>query len=171
MKSKLWTFTLLISAAIIGGCSASGSDSDGNAMDNSNMTEEEMADMEGMDHSNMTEEDMANMEGMDMENGDASHTNQLALNNSTGENELALPPLVEPKDGIVDITAQQGTTEIFKGVQTETLGYNGSFLGPVIRINKGEKVTFRTGNEMSEPTTFHWHGVEIPEKAMVDHIK
>ncbi|MFB6804134.1 multicopper oxidase family protein [Peribacillus butanolivorans] len=162
MKSKLWIFTLLVSAAIIGGCSASGSDSDGNAMDNSNMTEEEMADMEGMDHSNMTEEGMANMEGMDMENGDASHTNQLALNNSIGKNELALPPLVESKDGIVDITAQQGTTEIFKGVQTETLGYNGSFLGPVIRINKGEKVTFRTGNEMSEPTTFHWHGVEIP---------
>jgi len=32
------------------------------------------------------------------------------------------------------ITAQQGTTEIFKGTKTETYGYNGSFLGPIIHI-------------------------------------
>ena len=32
-----------------------------------------------------------------MENGHASHNNPLALNNSTGENELALPPIIEPK--------------------------------------------------------------------------
>lgn len=162
LKSKLWIFTLLVSAAIIGGCSASGSDSDGSAVDNSIVTKEEMPDMEGMDHSNMTEEDMTNMEGMDMENGHASHTNPLPLNDSTGENELALPPLLEPKNGIVDITAQIGTSEIFEGVQTETYGYNGSYLGPIIRINEGETVTFRTNNKLTEPTTFHWHGVDIP---------
>ena len=119
MKSKLWIFTLLVSAAIIGGCSAGGSQSDGNAKDNSNLTKEEMTDMEGMDHSNMTEEDMANMEGMDMENGHASHTNPLPLNDSTGESELAIPPLLEPKNGIVEITAQKGISNIFEGVQTE----------------------------------------------------
>lgn len=158
MKSKLLITTLLVGTVIIGGCSASSSESDKNeTMDHSNMTDEEMANMEGMDHSNMTEEEMANMD-----NGHASHTNPLPLNNSTGENELALPPLLEPKDGIVDIIAQQGSTEIFKGIQTKTYGYNGSFLGPVIKITEGEKVTFRTKNDLSEPTTFHWHGVEIP---------
>ena len=68
--------------------------------------------MSGMDHSNMSDEEMKNMEGMDnkdssMENGHASHNNPLALNNSTGENELALPPIIEPKNGIVNITAQK----------------------------------------------------------------
>ncbi|BDH61512.1 multicopper oxidase mco [Lysinibacillus sp. PLM2] len=162
MKSKLWMTALIASAVIAGGCSASNTNSDSEEMDHSNMSEEEMMGMEGMDHSNMSEEEMMNMEGMDMENGHASHTNPLELNDSTGENELALPPLVEPKDGIVDITAQQGKTEFFDGIQTNTYGYNGSFLGPVIRVNKGDTVTFRTNNQLSEPTTFHWHGVDIP---------
>lgn len=160
MKSKIMITSLLIGTVIIGGCSASSSESDENAtMDHSSMTDKEMANMEGMDHSNMTEEEMKEM---DMENGHASHTNPLPLNNSTGENELALPPIVEPEDGIVNITAQQGTTEIFDGVQTETFGYNGSFLGPIIKLTKGESVTFRTQNDLLVPTTFHWHGVEIP---------
>ncbi len=163
MKSKLLVTTLLVSSVFIGGCSASNSESDENGtMDHSNMTEEDMSNMESMDHSNMTEEDMKEM---DMENGHASHTNLVALNDSTGENELALPPLVEPENGVVNITAQQGTTEIFEGVQTNTFGYNGSFLGPVIRMTEGETVTFRTKNELTEPTTFHWHGVDIPGEA------
>lgn len=141
MKLKFLTTTLLASSVIIAGCSAKSS---------------EMNNHEIMDHSNMNDKEM------NMENGHASHTNLVALNDSTGENELAIPQLIEPKDGIVTIIAQQGTTEIFNGVQTQTLGYNGSFLGPVIQVNEGETVTFRTKNELTEPTTFHWHGVDIP---------
>jgi len=158
MKSKVWVTSLLIGTVIIGGCSASNSESNKNeTMDHSNMTEEEVA---NMDHSNMSEEVM-----MEMENGHASHTNPVALNDSTGENEIALPPLLEPdkENGIVyDVAAQKGTTEIFKGVQTETYGYNGSFLGPVIRINEGDTVKFRTKNNLTEATTFHWHGLDVP---------
>lgn len=155
MKFNLLITTLLVSSVIIAGCSAGSSESDEpGTMDHSNMTS-----MEGMDHSDMTDEEM---EEMDMENGHASHTNIVALNNSTGENELVLPQLIEPKDGIVNINAKQGTTEIFKGIQTKTFGYNGSFLGPVIRVNEGETVILRTKNELAEPTTFHWHGVDIP---------
>lgn len=156
MKSKLLVSSLLVGSVIIAGCSANSSESEENEIiDHSNMTHEEMANMEGMDHSNMTEEEMANMDH-------SSHTNPVALNDSTGENELALPPLIEPKNGVVEITAQQGETEIFKGIQTNTYGYNGSFLGPVIRVNEGETVIFRTKNNLTEPTTFHWHGVDIP---------
>ncbi len=159
MKSKLLITSLLVGTIVIGGCSASNSESDKNSsMDHSNMTD--------TDHSNMSDEEMKNMEGMDnrdsMENGHASHNNPLALNNSTGENELALPSILEPKNGIVDITAQKGITEIFKGIETETYGYNGSFLGPIIRIKKDQTVTFRTKNDLPEQTTFHWHGLEIP---------
>lgn len=143
MKYKTWFVSVLsVSIFIIGGCSASDSASDKDA---------------SMDHSNMSDEEMVSME-----NGHGSHTNPLALNDSTGENELLLPPLIEPKDGVIDITAQQGTTEIYEGVQTETYGYNGSFLGPIIQVVNDETVTFRTNNDLSEPTTFHWHGVDIP---------
>ena len=158
MNSKILITSLLLGTVIFGGCSAGNSGAnEGNTMDHSNMGHKEMSNMEGMDHSNMTQEEME-----DMENGHANHTNPLSLNNSTGENEIALPPFIEPKDGIVHITAQQGTTEIFKGIETETYGYNGSFLGPIIHLKEGETVTFRTKNDLSEQTTFHWHGVEIP---------
>lgn len=159
MKYKTWIISVLsASIFIIGGCSASDSASDKDtSMDHSKMAEGEMSNMEGMDHSNMSDEEMVSME-----NGHGSHTNPLPLNDSTGENELLIPPLIEPKDGVIDITAQQGTTEIYEGVQTETYGYNGSFLGPIIQIVKDETVTFRTNNDLSEPTTFHWHGVDIP---------
>ncbi len=157
MKSKILITGLLLSAAIIGGCSAGGSGAkdtmDHSKMDHSNMSEEEMQQMNG------------EMESSEMENGHMSHTNPLALNDSTGENELALPPLLKPQEGeenIYTITAQIGETEIFDGIQTKTLGYNGSFLGPVIQVNEGENVTFRTKNELDETTTFHWHGVDIP---------
>lgn len=163
MNSKLLFTTLLVGSVIIGGCRASSSESDDHAsMNHSNMTEEETANMDGMDHSNMTDE---GMEEMDMENGHASHTNPVSLNDSTGENELAIPPLVEPKNGVVNITAQKGKTSIFDEVQTETLGYNGSFLGPVIKVTRDETVTFKTKNDLSEPTTFHWHGVDLPAEA------
>jgi len=119
MNSKIWITSLLFGTVIIGGSSASNSGSnEGKTMDHSSMGQKEMSNMEGMDHSNMTREEMT-----DMENDHASHTNPLSLNNSTGENEIALPPFVEPKDGIVNITVQQGTTEIFKGIETETYGY------------------------------------------------
>lgn len=154
MKLKI-LISILVSSFVIGGCSASNSKTDENkTMNHSNMTNGEMSNMQGMDHSKMSEEEMSN--------GHAGHNNQLALNESTGENELALPAILEPENGIVDITAQQGSVEIFKGIKTETYGYNGSFLGPIIRINKDQTVTFRTKNDLSEPTTFHWHGLEIP---------
>ena len=153
MKSKIWITSLLISIVILGGCSTNSSDSDKN-----------------MEHSNMTQEDMQ-MEDRtesDMENSHMSHNDPLTLNDSTGENDLIIPPVLEHEDdeGIVyNIEAQEGSTEFFDGYQTETYGYNGSFLGPVIRVNRGETVKIRTSNKLSDETTFHWHGLELPGEA------
>lgn len=120
MKFNFLVITLLISSVIIAGCSAASSESgEHEAMDHSNMTN-----MEGMDHSNMTDEEM---EEMNMENGHASHTNLVALNNSTGENELAIPQLIEPKDGVVTINAQQGTTEFLREFNLKHLDTMGHF--------------------------------------------
>ena len=153
MKSKIWITSLLISIVILGGCSKNNSDSDKN-----------------MEHSNMTQEDMQMEDGTegDMENSHMSHNDPLTLNDSTGENDLIIPPVLEHEDdeGIVyNIEAQEGSTEFFDGYQTETYGYNGSFLGPVIRVNRGQTVKIRTSNKLSDETTFHWHGLELPGEA------
>lgn len=153
MKSKIWITSLLISIVILGGCSTNNSDSDNN-----------------MEHSNMNQDDMQIEDGTesDMENSHMSHNDPLTLNDSTGENDLIIPPVLEHEDdeGIVyNIEAQEGNTEFFDGYQTETYGYNGSFLGPVIRVNRGETVKIRTSNKLSDETTFHWHGLELPGEA------
>ena len=41
-------------------------------------------------------------------------------------------------------------------------GYNGSVPGPTIEVNEGDRVRVIFDNKLPEPTTIHWHGLEIP---------
>lgn len=145
---------LAMSILVISGCSNSNSQPD-EEMDHSKMNDEEM------DHS-MMEMDEGMMEGH------MSHDEVVSLNDSTGENELKIPSMLERDDeeGIVyTVRAQKGQTEIFDGIETTTYGYNGSFLGPMLRLEEGETVKIRTINELDENTTFHWHGLEVAADA------
>src|SRR5699024_2838026 len=82
----------------------------------------------------------------DME-GHMDHDEEVSLNNSAGENELKIPPVLDSssEDEVTYIVrAQKGETEIFDGNETKTYGYNGDFLGPVLRFSKGDNVKVRT---------------------------
>jgi FtsP/CotA-like multicopper oxidase with cupredoxin domain len=85
------------------------------------------------------------------------------------ENELAVPPLLEPqeKDGrkIFDLTLQQGRAELLPGKPAETWGVNGAYLGPTLRAERGDHVELRVRNELPETTTVHWHGMHLPAAA------
>jgi FtsP/CotA-like multicopper oxidase with cupredoxin domain len=41
-------------------------------------------------------------------------------------------------------------------------GYNGSMPGPTIEAYQGDRVRFVVHNDLPEPTTIHWHGLEDP---------
>ncbi|MBB4823418.1 FtsP/CotA-like multicopper oxidase with cupredoxin domain [Sporosarcina luteola] len=99
-----------------------------------------------------------------MMEGHMSHDHVVHLNDSTGEHELKVPPLLQRDPGediVYTVRAQQGETEFFDGIQTNTYGYNGTFLGPMISVKKGERIKIKTINELDEPTTFHWHGLKV----------
>lgn len=90
------------------------------------------------------------------------------LNNDQekGNNKLPMPPLLEdknPEEGKseFDLKVQYGNKEFIEGYKTETLGYNGDYLGPVIKVNKGDEVKINIVNTLEEPTTVHWHGLEV----------
>ncbi|MFC5591633.1 multicopper oxidase family protein [Sporosarcina soli] len=154
MGIKMKLTALAISILVISGCSNANSQSE-EEMDHSKISDEEM------DHS------MMDMDG-DMMEGHMSHDEVVSLNDSTGENELKIPSMLERDDeeGVVyTVRAQKGKTEIFDGIETTTYGYNGSFLGPMLRLEKGETVKIRTINELDENTTFHWHGLDVPADA------
>ncbi|WP_320178368.1 multicopper oxidase domain-containing protein [Roseovarius pacificus] len=85
-------------------------------------------------------------------------------------NPLPIPPILEPEirsDGshLFRLSAAAGTKEFHPGVQTPTLGYNGSYLGPTIRASRGRKITIRVENRLSESSTAHWHGAHLPADA------
>ncbi|SEN66592.1 multicopper oxidase family protein [Cryobacterium luteum] len=82
-------------------------------------------------------------------------------------NPLAIPPLAESTvnaDGerVFDLTAESGTTEFTSGVDTDTWGYNGSYLGPTLVAARGEDVRINVANDLREATTVHWHGMSLP---------
>ncbi len=65
---------------------------------------------------------------------------------------------------IFNLLLQHGETEFFKGYKTPTIGVNTSYLGPVLRVNRGDKVAINVNNALSQPSTLHWHGVHLPAK-------
>lgn len=81
-------------------------------------------------------------------------------------NELAVPPLAPSRvvDGtrVFSLTAQEGVTEFRPGVETSTWGFDGSYLGPTLRAERGERVAVEVTNDLDEPTSVHWHGMHLP---------
>ncbi|HEY4599933.1 MAG TPA: multicopper oxidase domain-containing protein [Cerasibacillus sp.] len=81
---------------------------------------------------------------------------------------LPIPEILEdqnPDEKIAEynLTAQKSTNVFVNGVETETYGYNGNYLGPVIKARNGEEITVNIKNALGdEETTVHWHGLEIP---------
>jgi hypothetical protein len=41
-------------------------------------------------------------------------------------------------------------------------GFNGSVPGPTIEVIQGDRVRILVKNELPEPTSIHWHGLEVP---------
>ena len=79
---------------------------------------------------------------------------------------LPIPPLLEPDaDGRFALTAARGTREFIADVTTDTWGYNGDYLGPTIRLQRGRPVEAVVTNDTDEETTVHWHGLLVPAHA------
>ncbi|HCN7004708.1 TPA: multicopper oxidase CueO, partial [Escherichia coli] len=50
----------------------------------------------------------------------------------------------------------------FGGKTATTWGYNGNLLGPAVKLQHGKAVTVDIYNQLTEETTLHWHGLEVP---------
>ncbi|GAB4487994.1 MAG: hypothetical protein OHK0031_11940 [Anaerolineales bacterium] len=79
----------------------------------------------------------------------------------------------------VDLTAARGTVPILSGAETPVWRYQaalragapeslqtlkGSYLGPIFRVKRGQRIQVKLKNELSDPTIIHWHGLHIPEE-------
>jgi len=78
---------------------------------------------------------------------------------------LPIPPLTDLTSGItgrVALNCAPGQHDFGTGALSETLGMNGAYLGPVIKVKQGQTLPFDVHNGIGEVTTLHWHGLHIP---------
>jgi len=74
---------------------------------------------------------------------------------------LPIPDVITVKDEIGSLEAIAGKSNFLTGVQTETIGYNQPFLGPVLRFSRGRNARMKVKNRLEFPITTHWHGLHV----------
>ena len=76
-----------------------------------------------------------------------------------------IPKLPYTMDGgvkVFHLVAEPVKRELMPGRVIDVWGYNGVCPGPTIEANRGDRVRILLDNHLPEPTTMHWHGLEIP---------
>ena len=76
---------------------------------------------------------------------------------------LPVPPLRDARElrGL-RLAVQAGEAALLGGVASRTLGYDGAYLGPTLRVHEGDEVPVEVANRLQEATTVHWHGLVVP---------
>ncbi len=73
-----------------------------------------------------------------------------------------LPYKMDNGTKVFSLTTQPVKWNILKDTQVTAWTYNGMVPGPLIRVTDGEKVRITLKNTLYEPTTIHWHGIQVP---------
>jgi hypothetical protein len=102
---------------------------------------------------------------------------------ASGIPQATLPPptAVASADFVPDVeialTAEQDTAVIYPNSTTNVWRIRGellqgdasalqpipdSYLGPILRLRKGQKVRIHFNNELPEESIIHWHGLDVP---------
>ena len=62
---------------------------------------------------------------------------------------------------VINLMIADSTHQFYSGYNTNTIAYNGGYLGPTIILNKGQNVTLNVNNMLMDTTTTHWHGLHV----------
>ena len=87
-------------------------------------------------------------------------------------------PVPAGGDVAIDLTAAPGTVNLLSGQATRVWQYQGalsqgaasslqaipnSYLGPVLRLRRGQHLKLRFSNQIPDASIVHWHGLTVPE--------
>jgi len=80
-----------------------------------------------------------------------------------GANELFIPELIDSRAAghAIELVMQRTAHEFFAGVDSQTMGFSQSYLGPTIRFYRGETTRVSFNNQIGEATTVHGHGLHV----------
>lgn len=131
---------------------------DGMKMDSTAMPGHDMGSMGNTDSMDMSGGMDMGAGGHDM--GPVSSEGVLPATENVGGQPLAYQ--VEDGVKVFELTARPVLWKILDDVTVTAYTYNGTVPGPMIRVTEGDKVRINFKNELSEPTSVHWHGMIIP---------
>ena len=79
---------------------------------------------------------------------------------------LPLPSLLDARrqGNRVKIAAREGRHAFIPGIPVRTYGYSSDYLGPAIKVYRGDTVQIEVENKIDRPTTVHWHGLLVPAR-------
>jgi FtsP/CotA-like multicopper oxidase with cupredoxin domain len=92
-----------------------------------------------------------------------SNVGELAFTNRIALPELAEPTIDEDGRKVFDLRFMAGETELADAGPTDTWGL-GTYLGPTLRAERGDRVRVNVTNDVDEATTLHWHGMHLPAR-------
>ena len=82
-----------------------------------------------------------------------------------GQKRLAMLPLLDARGaGRFTLRAVAGQHDFLGEAASGTVGFNGAYLGPVVRIAPGETEA-TVENTLDFAVSSHWHGLEVPGEA------
>lgn len=81
------------------------------------------------------------------------------------DDELRMPlaPDLDPDPHVleVELVAEEADLQLRPGPRTHLFTYNGQLPGPMLRLRQGDRLLVHFRNELSEPTSIHWHGIRL----------
>jgi len=78
------------------------------------------------------------------------------------DNGRAAPRVAQGSLREFTLVAEPVRWQIQPGMVVDGWGYNGQIPGPTIHVTEGDTVRVHLINHLPEPTTIHWHGIDVP---------
>jgi len=74
---------------------------------------------------------------------------------------LPIPDVIECGTDTEVLEARASSHKFYHGIDTRTWGFSQSYLGPVLRVKRGQTTNISIKNKLSYPVTCHWHGLHV----------
>lgn len=97
-----------------------------------------------------------------LRDADAARTAQFPAKTEGRGNQVLQPKLLKDGTKQWELTASVIKWETEPGTVLEAYAYNGTVPGPQLRAQVGDKVRVILHNELTQPTTIHFHGQVVP---------
>jgi len=74
----------------------------------------------------------------------------------------SLPPIAAGHLKTIRLIAEVKPWTVAPGINVDAWTYNGTVPGPTIHVRQGDRIRVIFTNHLPEPTTIHWHGLDVP---------